>query len=46
MDERRVSDIGEFGLIGRITRELAALLKRDGFTSVSQAVGLDHHSRA
>ncbi len=34
------------GLIGRITRELAALLKRDGFTSVSQAVGLDHRSRA
>lgn len=29
-------------LIGRITRDLAALLKRDGLTSVSQAVGLDH----
>lgn len=32
------------GLIGRITRDLAALLKRDGLTSVSQAVGLDHRT--
>lgn len=30
------------GLIGKITRDLAALLKRDGLASVSQAVGLDH----
>ena len=32
------------GLIGRITRDLAALLKRDGFTSVTDAVGADHRS--
>lgn len=31
-------------LIGRITRDLAALLRRDGFTAVSQAVGLDHQA--
>ncbi len=31
-------------LIGRITRELAALVKQDGFSSVSQAVGLDHRA--
>lgn len=30
------------GLIGRITRDLARLLKRDGFSSVAQAVGRDH----
>lgn len=30
------------GLVGRIKRDLAALLKRDGFASVSQAVGADH----
>jgi len=29
------------GLVGRIKRELAAKLKRDGFTSVMQAVGKD-----
>jgi len=29
------------GLVGRIKRELAALLTRDGFTSVAQAVGKD-----
>jgi dihydroorotate dehydrogenase len=29
------------GLIGRIKRDLAALLARDGFTSLSQAVGAD-----
>jgi dihydroorotate dehydrogenase len=30
------------GLVGRITRDLADLLTRDGFTSVAQAVGADH----
>ena len=30
------------GLIRRITAELAALLKRDGFASVADAVGADH----
>ena len=34
------------GLFGRITRDLAALLKRDGFTSVTQAVGADHFKKA
>ena len=29
-------------LIGQINRELAALLKKDGFSSVSQAVGVDN----
>lgn len=29
------------GLVNRINRELAACLKRDGFTSVSEAVGAD-----
>jgi dihydroorotate dehydrogenase len=29
------------GLIGRIKRDLAALLARDGFSSLSQAVGID-----
>ena len=29
------------GLVGRIKRELAALLKRDGFRSVAEAVGRD-----
>jgi len=29
-------------LLGRIKRDLAALLKRDGFTSVADAVGADH----
>ena len=29
------------GLVGKIKRELAALLRRDGFKSVTQAVGLD-----
>jgi dihydroorotate dehydrogenase len=29
------------GLVGRIKRELAALLARDGFSSLSQAVGAD-----
>lgn len=32
------------GLIGRITRDLAAWVKRDGLSSVSQAVGRDHKS--
>ena len=32
------------GLIARITRDLAALLKRDGFASVADAVGADHRS--
>jgi dihydroorotate dehydrogenase len=30
-------------LVGRIKRDLAALLRRDGFTQVAQAVGADHH---
>lgn len=30
-----------FGLVARIHRELAALLERDGFTSVADAVGVD-----
>ncbi len=30
------------GLVGRIKRDLAGLLRRDGFTGVSQAVGADH----
>ena len=29
-------------LIGRMARDLAALLRRDGFTSLAQAVGADH----
>jgi dihydroorotate dehydrogenase len=29
-------------LIGRIARELAALLRRDGFSGLAQAVGADH----
>ena len=29
------------GLVARIKRELAALLRRDGFTSLTQAVGAD-----
>jgi len=29
-------------LVGDINRELAALLKRDGFKSVSEAVGVDN----
>ena len=29
-------------LVGRIKRDLAALLRRDGFTQISQAVGADH----
>jgi dihydroorotate dehydrogenase len=29
------------GLVGRIKRELAALLRRDGFASVRDAVGID-----
>jgi dihydroorotate dehydrogenase len=31
-------------IINRIKRELAILLKRDGFASVAAAVGADHHS--
>ena len=31
-------------LIGRIARELAALLRRDGFASVADAVGVDARS--
>jgi dihydroorotate dehydrogenase len=30
------------GLIGRINRELAALLRRDGFATLGEAVGADH----
>ena len=29
------------GLVGRVKRELAALLRRDGFSSVADAVGAD-----
>jgi dihydroorotate dehydrogenase len=29
------------GLVSRITRELSELLRRDGFASVSEAVGVD-----
>jgi dihydroorotate dehydrogenase len=32
------------GLIGRIKRDLASLLRRDGFGSVAEAVGADHRS--
>ncbi|MCK8784951.1 quinone-dependent dihydroorotate dehydrogenase [Roseomonas sp. NAR14] len=32
-------------LVGRIRRELAALLRRDGFTSLAQAVGVDAFAR-
>jgi len=31
-------------LIGRIKADLAALLRRDGFASVAEAVGADHRS--
>jgi dihydroorotate dehydrogenase len=34
------------GLIGRIKRELAALLRRDGFSSVADAVGSDQQLRS
>lgn len=30
------------GLVGRIKRDLARLLRRDGFTAVARAVGADH----
>ncbi|MGH6929271.1 MAG: quinone-dependent dihydroorotate dehydrogenase, partial [Dongiaceae bacterium] len=30
------------GLVGRIKRDLAALLRADGFSSVAEAVGADH----
>ncbi len=30
------------GLIGRMARDLAALLRRDGFSGLAQAVGADH----
>jgi dihydroorotate dehydrogenase len=33
-----------FGLIGQIKRELAALLRKDGFSSVCDAVGVDQRS--
>jgi dihydroorotate dehydrogenase len=33
------------GLVGRIARELADLLRRDGFSSVADAVGADHAGR-
>jgi dihydroorotate dehydrogenase len=33
------------GLVGRIKRELAALLRRDGFASVADAVGADHRKK-
>jgi dihydroorotate dehydrogenase subfamily 2 len=32
-------------IIGRINRELVYLLKRDGFTSIKEAVGSAHHTR-
>lgn len=31
-----------FPIVGKVKRELDALLKRDGFESVSDAVGIDH----
>jgi dihydroorotate dehydrogenase len=34
------------GLVGRVKRELAVLLKRDGFSSVAEAVGADHRQGA
>ena len=34
------------GLIKRIKRGLAAKLRAEGFTSIAQAVGADHRSRA
>jgi dihydroorotate dehydrogenase len=34
------------GLVAEIKRDLAALLKRDGFSSVAAAVGADHPSRS
>ncbi len=34
------------GLVTRIKRDLAALLERDGFASVADAVGVDAHARA
>ncbi|MBM3514470.1 MAG: dihydroorotate dehydrogenase (quinone), partial [Alphaproteobacteria bacterium] len=34
------------GLVGRIKRELAALLMRDGFAHVAEAVGADHRRSA
>ena len=30
------------GLVARINRDLAALLRRDGFASLAEAVGADH----
>ncbi|MGA9524149.1 MAG: quinone-dependent dihydroorotate dehydrogenase [Myxococcaceae bacterium] len=33
------------GAVGRMLRELVALLRRDGFSSVSEAVGADHLRR-
>ena len=33
------------GLVTRINRELADLLKRDGFASVAEAVGADHRGK-
>jgi len=34
------------GLVGRVKHELGVLLKRDGFTSVAEAVGADHRMGA
>lgn len=34
------------GLVGRIKRELAGLLRRDGFASLTDAVGADHRGHA
>ncbi|VDL66662.1 unnamed protein product, partial [Nippostrongylus brasiliensis] len=31
-----------FPVVGKIKRELAELLRKDGFTNISQAVGADH----
>ncbi len=33
-------------LVPRVKRELAALLERDGFASVAEAVGADHRREA
>uniref|UniRef100_A0A1I8AIK6 Dihydroorotate dehydrogenase (quinone), mitochondrial n=1 Tax=Steinernema glaseri TaxID=37863 RepID=A0A1I8AIK6_9BILA len=34
-----------FPVVGRVKRELAELLKKDGFKNVSEAVGADHRAR-
>lgn len=31
------------GLVGRVTNDLSAFLRKDGFESITQAIGADHH---